>query len=215
MQSLQMTNFIWDKVYNQNQQLSLWPWSDLISKFYNFSKFKKNQKVLELGCGVGTNIPFFQSLKLDYHGIDKSFYAIERTKKKFKKYKKKIVKTDIAKSFFFKKKFDYIIDRACLTHCQNHELLIIISKIKKQLKRKGIFFGIDWFSKKSSDYKLIKEKISSGNFKNLGFVNFFSKKELIELFSEFKIIYLEEKTKKNQYNKKVLSSWDIVVINKN
>ena len=52
------------------KHLSVWPWSDLISLCSRYHKLKKSSSVLEIGCGVGANIPFFLSKNINYHGID-------------------------------------------------------------------------------------------------------------------------------------------------
>ena len=61
----------WNKLYLNNTNMSIWPWSELISLYYNnFSiKNKKKIKILELGCGAGANIPFFTKLNADYYGL--------------------------------------------------------------------------------------------------------------------------------------------------
>ena len=59
----------WDVIYKDNSQLSIWPWSDLVSLVHKNCKSiitKRDGKVLELGCGAGANIPLFLSLNLNY-----------------------------------------------------------------------------------------------------------------------------------------------------
>ena len=48
----------WEKQYQKNQQMSIWPWSDLISYVMRYTKINASYKVLEIGCGAGANIPF-------------------------------------------------------------------------------------------------------------------------------------------------------------
>ena len=74
----------WNFLYSNNTNISIWPWSDLISMYYNYfnKKNKKKIRILELGCGAGANIPFFLNRKFDYYGLDGSNYIIKKLKKK-------------------------------------------------------------------------------------------------------------------------------------
>lgn len=49
----------WDNLYRNNQQMSIWPWSDLISYIKRYTEGVSGKSILELGCGAGANIPFF------------------------------------------------------------------------------------------------------------------------------------------------------------
>lgn len=52
----------WEQTYKSNAQLSVWPWSEVISLTHRFCDLNKDLIVLELGCGAGANIPYFMSL---------------------------------------------------------------------------------------------------------------------------------------------------------
>ena len=53
----------WDNRFKENKNISIWPWSDLVSFVMRYAKPSNPQfRVLELGCGAGANIPFFLSL---------------------------------------------------------------------------------------------------------------------------------------------------------
>ena len=74
----------WNEIYKQEQQLSIYPWSNLVSVVKNFYDNKKsNAKVLEIGCGMGANINFLLDCGFDYYGIDYSEFAISNLKKNF------------------------------------------------------------------------------------------------------------------------------------
>jgi tRNA1(Val) A37 N6-methylase TrmN6 len=77
-------NLIWDKLYSNRLHFSRWPWSDLVSICSKYSKVNKKLKILEIGCGVGANVPFFLSKNCKYTGVDISKNAINFLKKKFK-----------------------------------------------------------------------------------------------------------------------------------
>ena len=53
----------WDDQYSIGRLGSRWPWSDVVSYVMRYVRPQnKKIKVLELGCGAGANIPFFQSV---------------------------------------------------------------------------------------------------------------------------------------------------------
>ena len=63
----------WDNVYQQGSNLSIWPWSDLVSYVYRHVPIAgRESKVLEIGFGAGANIPFFRKLGVSYLGIEGS-----------------------------------------------------------------------------------------------------------------------------------------------
>ena len=75
----------WNKIYDDGKQINEFPFSDLISFFYN--KFKENSSklnILEVGCGAGNNLEFIAKLGHNVFGIDASEKIIEYTKNKFK-----------------------------------------------------------------------------------------------------------------------------------
>ncbi len=67
----------WEERYKENTNMSIWPWSDLVSYVNNYVKPQNSQlRILELGCGAGANIPFFLSFNADYFGIIKNTYSL-------------------------------------------------------------------------------------------------------------------------------------------
>ncbi len=214
----------WNKVYNKNLQLTSWPWSDLVSLFHRYcnSAINENGIVFELGCGAGPNIPFIQSLGMNYYGVEGSEAAVKRLHQKFPELRERVVVGDfIQKNCFINlPKVDFVIDRASIT---NNNLLSIVDTLKNSynvLKSGGYFIGIDWFSIKHSDFLLGEENgdiytrnnIACGQFENVGSVHFSDEKHLRSIFSSFDIVFLEEKII-NTYEPKdnnQFASWNIV-----
>ena len=211
----------WNIRYKNNTHMSVWPWVDLISNFMKYYHPKKSKvNILELGCGAGANIPFFLSTKAEYFGIDGSQIIIKNLKKRFPDIKNNLVVGDFAKEIPFEKKFDFIIDRAAITHNPTNEIKNIIDLVHQKLSKNGIFIGIDWFSTKHSEYKngnktsdlLTKNNFKTGQFKKVGNVHFSNKKHLVKIFEKFKIETLEEKIikKKIPNDNKIIAAWNIV-----
>ncbi|OVE82788.1 hypothetical protein BVY03_00080, partial [bacterium K02(2017)] len=107
----------WETAYQNNQHMSVWPWADLISYVMRYCRPQdKKLNVLELGCGAGANIPFFETLNVDYHAIEGSRTAVDSLHQKFPHLAKNIICDDFTKNIPFKKSFDLIFDRSALTH---------------------------------------------------------------------------------------------------
>ena len=214
----------WDDIYNKNQQLTSWPWSDLVSLFYRHcsSFVNKNGLIFELGCGIGPNIPFIQSIGMNYHGVEGSRSVVTKLHKKFPELKERVVVGDFTKNDCFTKlsMVDIVIDRASVTHNNLEDITSTLRNSYDALKSGGYFIGIDWFSTNHSDFLLGKEagdtntrnEIIGGQFESTGNVHFSDEKHLRILFSSFDIISLEEKII-NIYepnNNHQFASWNIV-----
>ena len=92
----------WEECFKKNTHSSIWPWSDLVSFVLRHNTFESKLQILELGCGVGANIPFFRSLNIDYFAMDGSQYAIKKIKEKYPDIKKQILDNKI-------KNVDYVL----------------------------------------------------------------------------------------------------------
>lgn len=193
----------WDTVYANKLQMSSWPWSDLVSLFHRHtSKTVKPKNVLELGCGAGANIRFFDELGINYFGIDGSEITIKSLQKNFKNISQNFACADFTKSLYFSGKFDLIIDRAAITHNSTLSIVNTLKLIHNALNDDGLFISIDWFSEKHSDLSSLssecvdentRTKFSAGQFKDVGHVHFSDLEHLRFLFKDFKILAIEEK----------------------
>jgi SAM-dependent methyltransferase len=197
----------WENIYKSNIHLSIWPWSEVVTLVNQYSKSIDDYKnVLEIGCGAGANIPFFISRGNNYYGVDGSKIIISRLKKKFPLLKKKLLSCDFTKNINFKKKFDIIIDRGSLTHNKLIDINSCLKILSSKVRESGIYIGVDLFSSNHSSSKLGKRvdkftrsNIHTNQFRGVGNVHFFTKKNIFNLFknNNFKIIHLEHINKKN------------------
>ena len=195
----------WEEIYSNHEQLTSWPWSDLVSLIYCHCEdlIKQGGIVLELGCGSGPNIPFFKSLGMDYYGVEGSETVVDLVHKKYPELREKVITGDFTKTDFVAnvKNIDIIIDRAAVTHNNLSAINSTLKNSYNMLKTGGYFIGVDWFSTKHSDYNLGKQggdiytrfDIEKGQFENVGNVHFSDIKHLCDIFSNFDIISLEEK----------------------
>ena len=216
--------YSWEKLYKNKKHTAVWPWNDIVSltnKYIN----RKNISILELGCGVGANIPFLITITKKYYGIDYSKTAINFLKKKFPLIKNNLIAGNFTENIPFKKKFDLIIDRSSITHNTNKKVVNSINMMRNIMNKNSIYIGVDWFSNKINlDNKKKIKKIDetaksnfSGILRNTGVANFSSEKQIKNLFKGFKILYLEEKIINKKLPKKhnnYFVSWNIVATKK-
>lgn len=182
----------WDKTYSQKQNMSTWPWSDLVSYVSRYVSLKQNLRVLELGFGVGANIPFFIENEFDYHGIEGSQAGVDFVLSNFPDLSHKIIRGDFTSSIPFDGGFDLIVDRSSLTHNSVKDIIRSLTICKSKLSPKGKFIGLDWFSNAHGDSLLPSEKIddytrcnfTSGQFKDIGAVHFADENHLLDLFEK-------------------------------
>jgi ubiquinone/menaquinone biosynthesis C-methylase UbiE len=176
-----------------------------VSLFFRHQKYleeiDEGKKVLELGSGVCNNYPFFKSVGYDYYGVEFSSSAVAKALNRFPELEGKIKLGDFTQLDFEDNYFDIICDRASVTHCNSSQIDEVVSESKRTLKKKGLYFGIDWFSKKHSDFNLVadivdkntKSNFNTGQFAGLGQVHFASADNIKSYFQDFEILYLAEK----------------------
>jgi hypothetical protein len=92
----------WDETFAAGIHRNIWPWSDLISYVMRYARPTSAEfRVLEIGCGTGANIPFFQSLNVQYFAIEGSEYIVTKLWQKFLELKDHLVITILPKISLF------------------------------------------------------------------------------------------------------------------
>ncbi|MGB2870025.1 MAG: class I SAM-dependent methyltransferase [Bacteroidota bacterium] len=216
-----MSSSEWNEKYKTGEQLSVWPWSDLVSYVMRYATpAGSNWRVLELGCGAGANIPFFRSHKAEYHAVDGSQHIVQRLCESFPEYRHQIKVSDFTESIPFEGPFDLVVDRAAVTHNSRKAIQHALALVHDKLKPGGTFIGIDWFSTEHSDFRYgstyedeyTKTNAEQGQFAGIGAVHFSDKAELQYLFRGFRLEILEHKTIRQQLPDSdfVFASWNLV-----
>ena len=212
----------WEQRYKENTHMSIWPWSDLVSLVYRYGSCPfEGKRVLELGCGAGANIPFFKALGVEYYAVEGSETIVDQLHGRFPELKNNICTADFTSGFVFDGPFDIIVDRASLTHNKTKDILSIVSNVHDCLMPGGLFIGVDWFSKKYSEYSggqfadCDNSRVSykDGPFANVGLVHYADKGLINQIFKDgFEIIHMEEKIKKDVLSEEnyQFASFDIV-----
>lgn len=211
----------WEQRYHENTHLSVWPWSDVVSFVMRHARPSGSQfRVLELGCGAGANIPFFEALGVQYCAIEGSPTIVQKLHERFPALHDAIVAGDFTLDIPFDGEFDLVLDRAALTHNSSAAISRSLSAVHAKLKPGGKFIGIDWFSTAYSDYekgvqaedRFTRTGYCDGSFAGVGRVHFSDKPHLQDLFKDFELLVLEHKQMRREipgdgWN---FASWNLV-----
>lgn len=193
----------WERLYCANAQMSIWPWSDLVSYVHRHARPEDGfHRVLELGCGPGANIPLFLKLGADYCGIEGSSEIVAFLHKSFPQLKDKIVVGDFTKAIPFGGPFDLVVDRSSVTHNTTAAIQATLISIMGKLRKGGKIIGVDWFSTAYPDAIMgdvldshTRTNIPFGQFKDLGTVHFSDQAHIRNLLTDvgFQVERLEHK----------------------
>jgi len=211
----------WEQCFQSGTNMSVWPWSDLISYVMRYSPLNNIEfNVLEVGCGAGANIPFFKKMGVNYYAIEGSSTIVSKLWDRFPELKNNIIVGDFTKEIPFDIKFDLIVDRSAITHNSTNAIKNTLSLIYTKLIKNGKYIGIDWFSDVHSDRLkgVIEEdnytrgNFTDGQFSDVGQVHFSDKRHLMELFEDFSILVMEHKIVKREIPDDGLNfaSWNLV-----
>jgi len=211
----------WENIYRAKQQLSVWPWSDLVSSVMHFAEpANEKLRVLEIGCGAGANIPLFDSLNADYYGIDGSATIIEKLKQAFPDKSHQLHACDFTKEFYFDGPFDLIIDRGSLTHNCDADIRKSINLAFLALRKSGKLISVDWFSSEHSgntagepgDDPYTRINFQTGPLIGTSIAHFSDQENIEDIFSKWTIVRLDHRTATPVIPKagNFSASWNIV-----
>lgn len=173
------------------------PWQEVKFLFDNY--LIPGERVLDLGCGNGRYLPFFEERKVDYFGVDNSERLIKIAKNKYPKRRFQV--GEALNLFFPNNFFDKVYSIAVLHHIPSGKLRIqFLQEIKKVLKPEGLLILTAWrFHQPKELYLLFKYTLlkiirkSKLDWKDIfepwgkkvdRYYHWFSKKELEKLLKE-------------------------------
>lgn len=187
-------NTVWDKVYADGRQITRWPWTDLVSLCKRHLPSMAGKRVLELGCGSGANIPFFDAEGCEYYGVESAdvgnTHALGR-----------VIKADFTQGAWNGPKVDLVFDRASVVHNDVAGIERAMDLAFGALKPGGLYIGVDWFSTAHED---------KAQFEGIP-VTLCSAHSMREYFKRFEILSLEHKIVERLWpSRPAFASWNIV-----
>ena len=180
------------------------------SELKRYMHLLSGKNVLDLGIGQGRNsIPLANS-GFNVTGVDYSTKCLDICKNNCNELN--LVQSDIRTFLIEKNKYDLILSRCVLHFLHKKDSYQIINNIKTNIKNNGLVY-IHVFSIEDPRYKKhanspnveVLDNNILHNIINDTYVCFFTKEEILDLFSDFKTIYisqeylLEQKEDSSQY----------------
>lgn len=167
------------------------------SELKRYMNLLSGKEVLDLGIGQGRNsIPLANS-GFNVTGVDYSTKCLDICKNACDKLN--LIQSDIRTFPIEKNKYDLILSRCVLHFFHKNDTYQIINDIKNNIKTNGLVyihvFSLEdpKFKKQSNspDFEILDNNILH-NIINDTYVSFFTKEEMLDLFSDFKTIYISQ-----------------------
>ena len=168
-----MNNYTKSK--NENTQPKMAP------ELRKYIKLLNGKEVLDLGVGKGYNSVLLSNFGFNVTGVDISNESLKYIEENFDCANLTLINKDVRKFEIEKNKYDLILSSNVLHFIPKEDFLKIIKKIKENLKDDGLIY-ISVFSKEDPNLKLNKD------FKKNTCINYFSKDEILDTFSDFTTI---------------------------
>lgn len=163
-----------------------------IPKFCDFAKYK-GRKILEIGCGIGTDAVMFAKEGCDYYGLELSDESLKITKERFKVFNldgKFFSLNSENMSIFEDNTFDLVYSFGVIHHTESPE--IVLDEVYRILKPGGeakiMLYAKDSWKKMMIDNGLDQYEAQSGC--PIAFT--YSKDEIFELFNKFSNIRIDQ-----------------------
>ena len=217
----------WEAIYKDQGYRAVYPSEYIIrfiSKYYGklvpFTKHEefKELKVLDLGCGSGRHVIFLANENFDTYGLEQSEEGVKFTQQwlKFKNLNASVIKGMMTEIPFDNEFFDVLVDFQSIQHNVWKDIKASAEEIYRVLKKEGMAFLV---IRSSEDYLANKgivietntcSNIQEGDMMDAGICHFFTKKEIDELFSKFKVLSID-KNLRSVENGKFITEWLITL----
>jgi ubiquinone/menaquinone biosynthesis C-methylase UbiE len=183
---------IWEQKYN-NGHSQKYPWDIVVSFIYRYAPKNlepSKVKILEVGCGTGSNLWFAAKEGFQVTGIDASYSAIEYAMERFEEERLNgdLRVGDFTQLPFKTKNYDLVIDRCAIACCGRSAAKLVIDEVYRVLKTKGKFLFNPYSDKHSSALSGengpdgLVNNISSGTLVDCGQICFYDRENITHLF---------------------------------
>jgi SAM-dependent methyltransferase len=209
----------WDDAYRLG--MTMWHPSECIIRFmaknfkkqtglYEYKTLRPAETVLDLGCGNGANVLFFNKFGYRAFGIDISQIAVDIGNSLLEQngFEKTLICQDMGGMSFSDNSFDIIVSHAALDHIFYRKFLDVLGNIRKILKKGGLLFvtlrsteGFDYERMTASeaeprtlitgDEKAMESPFENPHEKGVP-QHFFTLAEIQESLSDFTIVNIEK-----------------------
>lgn len=184
---------IWEEKYSQGHS-QRYPWDTVVSfvfRHYPRHKQRLEVKILEVGCGTGSNLWFAAREGFQVAGIDASKSAIAYAQKRFAEegLTGDLRVSDFTALPFESDFFDLVIDRGAITCCGLSAAKQVVNEVKRVLQVGGKFLCNPYSDHHSSYVSGQKGadgltlNISAGTLVETGQICFFGRREVEALFA--------------------------------
>ena len=136
---------VWELIYGEGRQLNKYPWDSVVSFVFNNyprEKLRAAVRIIEIGCGAGSNLWFAAREGFQVAGVDGSASAIEFARRRFlaEGLIADLRVADFTALPFPDGTYDLAIDRGALTCCGFAAARRAISEVRRVLAPRGRFF---------------------------------------------------------------------------
>ena len=192
----------WEAQCHAGCHMSRWPWTELVTLVMRYAPPGRGfRRVLELGCGVGANIPFFADLGVDYDSVEGSRTAVAHVHERFPQLSERVAVGDYTDEIPFSGPFDLVADRSSLICNGTESISRCFSLLGPRVRDGSRFIAVDWFAVDHGDYELgqdagdryTRNNFSTGCFVGTGDVHFFDRPHLLSFFEGYRVLNLQHR----------------------
>lgn len=179
---------IWETKYAAGHAQH-YPWDCVVSFVYRNAprdRPRADVRILEVGCGTGSNLWFAAREGFAVAGVDASVSAITSAQRRFEAegLAGDLQVADFTALPFADEHFDLVIDRCALTCCDRFAVERAVAEIYRVLKPGGRFFFNPYSDTHTSFASAmvgadgLAENISAGSLMGVGHIRFYKRQDL-------------------------------------
>jgi SAM-dependent methyltransferase len=185
---------VWETKYAAGHA-QRYPWDCIVSFVFRHAprdRERRDVRVLEVGCGTGSNLWFAAREGFSVAGVDASASAIAAAQRRFEA---DTLNGDFHVANFTRLPFpdgtfDLVVDRCALTCCDRFAAQSAVAEVERVLKPGGRFF-FNPYSDAHSSFAAAEtredgfaENIRGGSLTGVGHIRFYGRRDITELLAD-------------------------------